>query len=143
VANGNAGETMKKEMKIVLLGLVLCGAGMPARGEEITEVELRLIHALGEGTSAAQGAGASLLVDLARAGDRWERVWAISSDESRLSPASGRVNTAELTETRVAFDLAMQLKGVSRIQVDLKRDAEGRLDGAYYYYATKALKYFA
>jgi len=114
------------------LAALLAAAGAQARGQEILEVEFRLIHGLGEGGTAAAGTGASLLVDAARTGGRWERVWAVSSESRKMHFLTGCVMKGDVSADRVAVEMALRLPGgAARVALDLKRGADGGLAGTY------------
>ena len=108
---------------IVALVLLLSGGVASADGPEILELELRLLGALGE--------SGSLTADLTRTGKRWERVWAGDTESRRLRVFTGRVVKAEITDDRVALELALRLLGVTHVRVDLKRSPGGKLEGTY------------
>lgn len=117
-------------MRTIIIGcllLALCAVAMAADAD-ILEVELRLTGAL---RAPGAASGTSLVLDLTRTGERWERVWGVESDSRRAALHAGRVREATITATHVTFDIALEAKNASRVRVDLARDAQGRLSGTY------------
>jgi hypothetical protein len=115
---------------IAVLCLTVFGAVGPAFGADILELELRLAGAL-RPPAPADNPGPSLVLDLTRAGDRWERVWGVESDSRYAVLHAGRVREAAITEARVTIDVALEGKKASRVQVNLARAADGGLSGTY------------
>jgi hypothetical protein len=111
----------------IILG---CAAVLSAEGPDLFELELRLPGALRPPPPATEP-GPSLVLDLARTGERWERVWGVESDSRRALLHCGRVRQAEITAERVTLDIALEGKKASRVQVNLARMADGSLSGAY------------
>jgi hypothetical protein len=112
------------------LALAVFGAAASAAEPGVLELELRLAGAL-RPPAPATDEGPSLVLDLARTGDRWERVWGVESDSRYAILYWGRVRRADISDKRVALDIAVQGKNASRVQVDLARAADGRLSGTY------------
>jgi hypothetical protein len=115
---------------IAVLGLAVLGAAASAAAPDALELELRLPGAL-RPPAPATDPGPSLVLDLARTGDRWERVWGVESDSRYAILYWGRVRRADISDKQVTLDIAVQGKNASRVQVDLVRAADGRLSGAY------------
>ena len=117
---------------VTVMVLLLFAPAARAEGTEMLEMELRLFHALGAGGTLAAGTGASLLVDAARAGDRWQRVWAVDSESRRMRFFTGCVASANVRSERVEMTLFLRLPGgASRVAVDVKGAGDGRLAGSY------------
>jgi hypothetical protein len=106
----------------------LSAAAPPAAEGGDLEIEVRLLGALGSGGETSLPA---LLLDLARTGDRWERVWGCHSDSRRPSLYTGSVCQGLVSGERVSLVLRMRHKDVSSIEADLKRLPDGRLEGSY------------
>ncbi len=121
-------------MKTIVAGLiVLVGCAGASAGEaDILEIELRLFGALRQaGQPADAPEGPSLLVDLARTGERWERVWSVGDDDRHMKFLTGCVTKADVSSERIALEMVVRLSPVARIRLDMKRDAEGGLSGTY------------
>jgi hypothetical protein len=116
------------ETTAIWVGLLTLCASVHAA--DVLELELRLPGALRSGPTAKEP-GPSLVVDLARTGDRWERVWAVESDNRRALLHTGRVRKADIAADHVVLDLAMEGPRVQRLRVDTSRAADGRLTGTY------------
>jgi hypothetical protein len=108
---------------LVALGVAVSSAFASADRPEVLELELRLIGALGQ--------SGSLTMDLARTGDRWERVWAGDTESRKIRLFTGRVAEAEVSDRRVALSLDMRLAALSEVRLDLMRSQDGRLEGRY------------
>jgi hypothetical protein len=123
-------KTIPRLQRVALLiGAVGLAAGSGrAAGEDLLEIELRLLGALGTGGETSLPA---LLLDLTRTGERWERVWGVNSNNRKPALYSGRVRQAQVGDDRVNLQLQMQHKDVTAIEVDVKRSADGRLEGVY------------
>ena len=126
-------------MKMLLVSLVgaslsvVAAAAEPAEPMPTLEIELRLLGALaGPPPAEGQPAGpaASLVMDLSRTAEGWQRVWAINSEDRKPLPINGRVADAEVGEQRIALDLQMRLSGVSPLRIELKRSGD-QLSGTY------------
>ncbi|MGD0900586.1 MAG: hypothetical protein ABR915_22360, partial [Thermoguttaceae bacterium] len=115
---------------IAVLCLTAFGDVASAAGADILELELRLTGALRPQAPATEP-GPSLVLDLTRTGDRWERVWGVESDSRHATLHTGRVRKAAIDAKQATLDVAMEGKKASRIQVNLARAADGRLSGTY------------
>ena len=99
-------------MKALACALVLAASsGVAAEeGADMLEMEFRLIHGMGPG-DAGGGKGASMLIDVARTGERWDRVWAIDSENRFLKFFTGCVTKAEVSPDRVVLDMLLRMGG--------------------------------
>ncbi len=120
---------------LVVLGLTFAAsAAEPARPD--LELEVRLLHALAAPPTAEDeeappyNPAPSLLLDLARAGERWEKVWGLDSSNRKPQVTNGRVDAAEVTADRVVLEMRLLLAGVSPLRVEFARDGDA-LEGAY------------
>ncbi|MEI7832153.1 MAG: hypothetical protein WCJ56_03010 [bacterium] len=117
-------------MRTIIMGcilLALCAVALAA-DTDVFEVELHLTNAL---RAPGADSGTSLVLDLTRTGERWERVWGVESDSRHATLHPGRVREATITDTHVTFDIALEPRNATRVQVDLVRDANDRLTGTY------------
>ncbi len=108
----------------------------PARGAKAgadeTLMRLVLRNAVPQGPQQGPGSP-SLLADLCRTGDVWERVWATGGDFNR-SVHAGRVDRAEVGPEAIRLDLSIAMRadgyvpgGRIKVAVDVER-AEDRPD---------------
>jgi len=118
------------KLLICATAALLSNAAGGVDAADILEMEFRLVHGMGIG-SAGGGKGASFLVDVTRTDGRWERVWAIDADSRRLVFFTGCVTKAEVSSDRIVLDMLLRTRGVARIHLDMKRMADGMLEGTY------------
>ena len=114
----------------------LAAAGAAGPDEDALEVRLVLHNAVFRGEKQYDGAPA-ILADLARIGDRWQRVWATAGAYSPDTHA-GRVDAAAITDEAMELSIVIGLHdsgfapgGRVRVTAKLKRAADGTFTGAY------------
>ncbi|MBM4019147.1 MAG: hypothetical protein FJ288_12610 [Planctomycetes bacterium] len=102
------------------------------------EIELRLYGAVFRSDKPAEG-GPTLVLNLKRSGNHWERVWGIAGDVTN-SPHTGRVAGGALTDSGGELAIEMNIAGDAftresggraRYKVTLARNAAGSLEGNY------------
>jgi len=121
-------------VKSLIAGIVVAGACAVASADEgeILEIELRLVGGLRAADAPADAPeNPSLLVDLTRTGDRWQRVWAVSSHSRKMQFLTGCVTTADVSKQRVVLDILLGGRTIRRVHVDLKHEAGTELNGTY------------
>jgi hypothetical protein len=99
------------------------------------EMELGLTGAVFQLTPDANGP--TLLLDLARFGDRWERAWGIAR-HFNVAIHGGRVLSASVSESKVQIRLVMKMEGDSWVEggradyeIELQRHTEGIVEGEF------------
>ena len=103
-------------MKALMCALLATSTALAsAQGADMLEMEFRLIHGMGPG-DVGGGKGASMLIDVARTGERWDRVWAIDSENRFLKFFTGCVTKAEVSPSRVELEMLLRMDGVARVQ---------------------------
>jgi hypothetical protein len=115
---------------IPLAGLLLLATVSMAAPSDVVEVELRLTGALRPPAPTTQP-GPSLVLDLTRTGERWERVWGVESDSRHATLHAGRVRQATVAADRVALDIAMEGPSPWRVQIEAAQAPGGALRGRY------------
>ncbi len=102
------------------------------------EIELRLYGAVFRGEKPVDGAP-TLVLNLKRTGDRWERVWGLAGDFTN-SPHTGRVAGGMLSDQGGELSIEMNISGDAftkdpggraKYKVVLTRGAAGAIEGTY------------
>jgi hypothetical protein len=82
--------------------------------------------------------GPTLVLDIARTGDRWERVWGFAGDFHINSPHPGRVVAGQISDDRIQLTLEMDIQsgswargGRAKYEVTLNRKTGGMFGGTY------------
>jgi hypothetical protein len=103
-----------------------------------TDIELRLYGAVFRGEEPVDGAP-TLVLNLKRTGDRWERVWGMAGDFTN-SPHTGRVAGGTLSDQGGELSIEMNISGDAftkdpggraKYKVVLTRGAAGAIEGTY------------